>query len=211
MLPGCIELLEVDDADVVEYPAARQVSQKVARVLSGRLPADPPRLDAPGPVVPGTAGLRVPSGYWTRLRIDSADMLLEHTWLSAEAADGVLFLRMRAAGTGRRTASPDLRAVIPLAIPGEGALERLVGVQLGKESLQGATITVRMPSGHLWYVDLERFIINEVSPEGVLGAFEGKARRGLKSDTLRHVSVGFMALRAPVSGQGSTSVPDPGA
>ncbi|MDP6947143.1 MAG: hypothetical protein QF464_23540, partial [Myxococcota bacterium] len=79
---GCIEWLEVDVPVQRPGPAEEARAPATPTHLPGVavLPNTPPRPSANGPVVPQTPGLRVPDGYWTRARLDQADLLLSHTW-----------------------------------------------------------------------------------------------------------------------------------
>jgi len=73
-LGACAEWLEVDDdAEALAANAARET-------LRGERPVYPSRWAEPGgdgPLVPSTPGLRVPlAGYWTRVRLDTMDIVL---------------------------------------------------------------------------------------------------------------------------------------
>ena len=84
-LGACVEWFEVDDAS----PATALEASAPEQPLYGAeasLPGVAPRVGAAGPLVPQSPGLRVPDGYWSRVRLDEADLLLPHTWASLERA-----------------------------------------------------------------------------------------------------------------------------
>ncbi len=202
---GCIEWLEVaEPAPEIGGGAAADALPTVAPAAP---PTSGPRLDGKGPLVPRTPGLRVSGGYWTRVRLDLADLWLPFTWLVADAAPVEdigraphLNLRLLASSHrsgGAEVGVPTLRAVIPLAVPAGTALDAVQGLVFGPEAMEGSSISLRTTREMTWLVTPERLLLEEVGPLLVRGALEGTARRGRESTRVRRFRAGFLALRAP--------------
>ncbi len=151
-LPGCADWLDMpgpDPATDAAGLAARAPGSR--RGVEVGLPHAGPRVDGKGPIVPRTPGLRVPEGYFTRVRLDEADLLLPYTWVSVEdtlvyeaaGPRSVLTLRVSASeaaldGVGRT----GLRGVLRVAVPPGTSLEGLAGLSLGEDALVGSTLSV---------------------------------------------------------------------
>ena len=201
-LSGCIEWLEVDDAPSEEAapPLAALAPGSSTSILLPRLPA---RLNASGPILPRTPGLRVPEGYWSRIRIDQADMLLPFTWASlepagyspkGEARGTLLRLQSHRVATPNKE-DPSLRAVIRVATPPNTEISSLVGLSFGPEALKDSTVSLRLSKGTLWTVELERLVISAMDDEVISGTLEGQARAGKRAKRHRIFRTAFVALR----------------
>jgi hypothetical protein len=205
---GCLEWLEVDE------PAAESEPDELLPMVpsfgvNATFPGAPARVLARGPVVPMTPGLRVPDGYWTRVRIDQADILLPYSWGAVQPAgysmDGDLrgmLLRLQ----GHRMGSlpkdePQLRAVIRIATPPNTEPEDLIGLSFGEDALTESTVSVRISKGTLWNVALQRLSIVSMDDNVITGTLEGQARAGKRAKRRRTFRAAFVALRAsePVS------------
>ncbi len=192
---GCTEWLEVPG------PASDAAVAPDATAESASLPSLGARADAPGPLVPSTPGLRVPGGYWARVRLDVADLLLPHAWAGFLETEDGLVLRIEAVGGPASgdgaSPTPTLRAVVPIRLPEPAAPEALGGLTLGPEALAEAVVGLRTTPRSSWLVTPERLVIEAVGPQVVKGTLEGTARRGTRSPSSRPVRVAFVALRAP--------------
>lgn len=204
-LGACTEWLEVDDEDDdYTLPVGRPWVY----------PSEPALLEAPGPIVPQTPGLRVPlAGYWTRARLDAHDLLFPYTWGSLlTAADGpssvtsrpsVVVLRLEALSHGEESSSTTgpplgLRAVIPLKLPaGVDASTIRDGLELPDKALVGATIGLRTSAQDLWIITPTRLRFERVDRRVIVGSIEGEARRGAKGQRARRFTTTFIAMRAP--------------
>jgi len=200
---GCIEWLEVD-APAGQADAQNSVVQRSLSPIAATLPNVPPQAAAKGPLVPQTPGLRVPDGYWTRVRLDQADLLLPHTWgvlqPSGYSEDGeprgmVLRLHAQGARDGARGA-PTLRGVIRVATPPRTQASQLVGLSFGPDALHGSTVSLRISRGTLWNIVPERLSIEVLDEHVVKGTLEGSARPGKQAKRSRAFRAGFVALLA---------------
>lgn len=195
---GCPEWLEVDDGDAVS--AEDEAGFRVAEGSPSRLPDAPAEASGPGPIVPRTPGLRVPdAGYWARVRLDVADVVLSFTWVAIMPGEGQVTLRLEAVRSTNEDDSPtvpSLSAVIPIALPPGTDASQLSGLTLGEDALANATVSLRTSWRDTWLVDLTRLRIEEVDDRVVKGTLEGMARRGAKARRERRFEAGFLALRA---------------
>ena len=200
---GCTEWLSVS-----EPPLEAGLDEVTELEDYEGLPSNAGSMEAKGKLIPRTPGLRVPSGYHTHARLDSADFLLEHTWAAFDPTRSPgsqpaprITLRLVATGEvvgGSRPESPSVRAVFPLALPKGAQPEDLVGLTIREEGLKESRVGIRTSADHHWIVTPTRLSIDHVTPQAIKGSFEGPARRGLKSDRVRVLRAGFTALRAPV-------------
>ena len=200
---GCLEWLEVDE------PLTASEPEEVAPVLpsfgaDASFPESPARATADGPIVPLTPGLRVPDGYWARVRIDQADLLLPYSWAAVQPAgysrDGELrgmLIRLQAHRTGVISKdAAQLRAVIRIATPPKTSPEDLVGLSFGADALTESTVSVRISKGTLWNVALKSLSIASMDDNVITGTLEGAARAGKRAKRSRSFRVAFVALRA---------------
>lgn len=200
-LSACPEWLEVPDPEGVETSADEPLRAPAT------LPDEAPSTAAGGPIVPGTPGLRVPAGYFSRVRLDTADLYLPYTWVvvhaGTKAADPVeqpITVRLLAAAGADRDGEPEdpvLRAVLPLAVPAGTGLETLQGLDLGPDALRDATVSVTMEGSHHWLVEPTRLRLEEIDEGRIKGTLEGEARRGAQAARSRPFRAGFIALRGP--------------
>lgn len=192
-LGGCPEWLEVDDGE----DEAAEVPVGTPLVLPTALAT----ASGDGPYVPKTPGLRVPlSGYWTRARLDSHDVLFAYTWVAVDQGEGRLVLRLEAvdqqADSGYE-AGPSFKAVVPIVLPpGTDATVLRDGFVLGGDGLTGSVVGLRTSAHDLWQVDISRLELQTVRPNLMVGALEGVARRGAQGQRGRRVLVSFIALRS---------------
>jgi hypothetical protein len=197
-LSGCAEWLEVD------APGPGMASTPVKESLQVEAPPMPvahPEPGGDGPIAPGTPGYRVPdAGYWTRVRLETLDLLLPYTQVIVHRQGEKAFLRLEAAD-GEPFTGPALRGVVAIAFPSGAATEDLAGVTLSGASLAGSVVSVRTAGGDHWLVDLQAMTLETVLPDLIVGVLEGEARRGVGGQRLRHVEVGFVATRLPEPGQ----------
>jgi len=204
---GCVEWLEVDEGDDPVYvvPAGEPLV----------LPSEPPLIDAPGPLVPRTPGLRVPlAGYWTRVRLDAHDLLFPFTWASLLSAQEVgppgstpLRVLFRVEGSTSHGDDPSevgatrvtgIKAVVPITLPpGTDASVLRDGFELTAKALEGATVAVRTSAQDLWLVTPTRLRFDRIDQGLLMGSLEGEARRGAKGQRARRFVAAFIALRAP--------------
>jgi len=196
---GCVEWLEVSEEgeEPVEAPT-------VAERLEGPrvLPAAPPDPGGTGLLVPRTPGLRVPAaGYWTRARLDIADLVLPYTWADLAVGRDLVVLRVEAArrpGEDFLVGPPSFHAIIPIATPpGTGAAELARGLTLGADALTRASVALRTSPRDTWRVTLTRLTVDEVGDHLIRGSLEGIARRGTRGQRTRTFEAAFLALRAP--------------
>lgn len=201
---GCVEWLEVDEGEEDAYVVP--VGEPLV------LPSEPPLVDAPGPLVPRTPGLRVPlAGYWSRVRLDGLDALFPYTWASLSAAEGgpqeEAFAMLRVEGSTAQGDDPSeigaqgvsgWRALIPIALPAETDASVIRdGFELGEKALAGATIGLTTASQDLWLVTATRLTFEKVTRTLIMGSLEGEARRGAQGQRMRRFAAAFIALRAP--------------
>ena len=223
---GCIDWLEVDDGEP-EYQLP--IGEPLV------LPSEPALLDAPGPLVPRTPGLRVPlAGYWTRVRLDAHDLLFPFSWVSLTSAshgssadcqvvgaagvpsrvcNSAVLLRLK--GSTAHGDDPTeigaqgvtgFRAVIPITLPpGTDASVIRDGFELPEKALASATMALRTSAQDLWLITPTRLRFERVAPGIITGSLEGEARRGAKGQRVRRFAAAFIALRAP--DEGSDFVP----
>jgi hypothetical protein len=203
---ACTEWLEVDDGGdeaVLELPVGRPMV----------LPSAPAEAGGRGPIVPSTPGLRVPlAGYWTRARLDTADVLLPYTWASLVEGRGFVLLRiegaMASADEPTAVASQSFRVVIPITLPPGTDTGALAGLTLGKQALAQAAVSIRTSPNDLWIIDPDRLTFDVVRSDVVVGTLEGEARRGARGQRARRFESGFIALRAPEhGGAGASAMP----
>ncbi|MCC6623058.1 MAG: hypothetical protein IT385_17505 [Deltaproteobacteria bacterium] len=212
LVAGCTEWLEVDDGTgdepILELPVGRPLV----------LPSASPEAGGRGPIVPATPGLRVPlAGYWTRARLDAADLLLPYTWAALSEGRGQVVFRMEGATSTAddptAAAGQSLRAVIPITLPPGTDASALAGLTLAGPSLSAATVALRTSAADIWLVEPTRLAFEAVRSEIVVGTIEGVARRGAKGQRARRFEAGFIALRAPepvgALGPGDGLAPDP--
>ena len=203
LLTGCTDWLAVS-----EPPVQLELEEEVeARDLDG-LPTQPGRVEAKGKLIPRTAGLRVPRGYMTHARLDNADFLLEYTWAAFDrtrspGSQPAPRMTLRVVATSEvvganRPESPSVRAVFPLVLPKGTQVDDLEGLTVREEGLSESRVGIRTSAEHHWIVTPTRLSIESVTGQAIRGSFEGRARRGLKSDRVRTLRAGFTALRAPV-------------
>ncbi len=200
-MSGCIDWLEVDEGPEAEYQLP--VGEPLV------LPSEPALLDAPGPLVPRTPGLRVPlAGYWTRVRLDALDLLLPMSWVSLTSAKGrdgeqALFRLEAAMGQGDDLtfgvqSVVGFRAVIPIDLPAGTDLSVVRdGFELPDRALTNATMALRTSAQDVWLITPTRLRFVRVSPGIITGSLEGEARRGAKGQRVRKFAAAFLALRAP--------------
>ncbi len=201
-LTGCADWLSV-----AEPPVELEWEEDQGEFDLNGLPTQPGRVDAKGKLIPRTTGLRVPRGYLTHARLDNADFLLEYTWAAVDLTRSPGLqpaprMTLRVVATSEVVGSthpeaPSVRAVFPLALPQGTRVDDLAGLTIRAEGLSEAKVGIRTSSDHHWIVEPTRLSIESVSQEAIKGSFEGRARRGLKSDRVRTLRVGFVALRAP--------------
>ncbi len=205
---GCADWLDMPspDAGATERPAA------VAQVANAYLPTSRARVDAPGPLVPATPGLRVPAGYFARVRLDAEDLFLPYSYAAFLTTEEDVALRVLALGSPARDrgeapkapAPPALRAVIHLPLPtqeGQDAgLAPLVGLTLGPDALGGSTVTLRLSDRDLYLLTPTRFTLESITDTTVSLSFEGTARRGSQAKVSLPFQVGVVGLRAPTVG-----------
>jgi hypothetical protein len=201
-LTGCTDWLAI-----AEPPPGLGLELDEAEMEFEGLPKQPGRVDSKGTLIPRTPGLRVPGGYVTHARLDNADFLLEHTWAAFDLTRSPgsqptprMMLRLVATGAvvgAAHTDAPSVRAVFPLALPKGTLVDGLAGLTIREEGLSEARVGIRTSTQHHWIVEPTRLSIEQVTAEAIKGSFEGPARRGLKSDRVRTLRVGFIALRAP--------------
>jgi hypothetical protein len=199
---GCAEWLDLPPPERTPEAA----DESVILDLAG-LPDEPPRVAGEGTELPGTPGLRVPRGYMTHARLDSADFLLGHTWAAVDAtrspgAQPAPRTTLRLVATGPAGAAggirvPSIRAVFPLALPEGTRAEDLAGFTVREEGLAESRVGIRTGGDHHWMIEPTRLSIELVTSRAIKGSFEGKARRGAKSDKTRSFRAGFVALRSP--------------
>ena len=146
----------------------------------------------------------MPDGYWTRARLDQADLLLSHTWAvfqpvgySPDGKPRGMVLRLQAHGPpdGTRRA-PALRGVIRVATPAGTVPSQMVGLSFGPDALDGSTVSLRISKGTLWHVVPERLFIDALDTHMVKGTLEGSARAGKRAKRSRRFRASFLALRA---------------
>lgn len=189
---GCTGWLEVDDEEeVVEVPMGTPITLPTALATGS----------GEGPFVPKTPGLRVPlAGYWARARLDALDVLFTYTWVSVDAGEGRLILRLEATH-GQADAGyelgPSLKSIVPISLPpGTDATVLRDGFVLQGDGLTGSVVGLRTSLQDLWQIELTRLELVTVKPNLMVGALEGVARRGAQGQRGRRVLVSFVALRS---------------
>ncbi len=200
LLTGCPEWFEVSD------PSEAQDDELTLEIPSSGpavFPSAPAVVGGRGPLIPGTPALRVPdAGYWTRCRLHVADIVLPYSWVSfVQGARGVT-LRLAAMRRGEVDGPtvPNLRAVVPIALPRGTDATSLAGLTLGEDALSNATVSLRTTWQDSYIVKLSRLTIEVVDASVVAGTFEGTAVRGKKGRVARRFEAGFVALRGPAVG-----------
>ena len=214
-LGGCVEWFEVDEPGTQEVVEADNFVPQSLSGTMATLPGAAPRVGASGTIVPKTPGLRVPEGYWTRVRLDQADLLLPFTWAAIEPAGyspdgdtrGTLLRLQSHVGAEPSKEKPSLRAVIRIATPPNTPVASLAQLSFGPDALRGSTVSVRLSKGTLWTVELERLSLSEVDTGVLSGTLEGNARVGKRAKRRRSFRAAFVALRGPESGAPSPTNP----
>jgi len=198
---GCPEWLEVDDTPADDEGPVDDLALLQSHLGPVELPSAPAEVGGQGPIVPATPGLRVPAaGYWTRARLDVADMLLPYTWASLLRGEDHITLRLEAVRRGEDEAGPLLpwlHAVIPIALPRGTDQSQLDHLDLGHEALASATASIQTTHDDTWLLELTHLRIDHVDDKRVTGTLEGVARRGARGRRERRFAAGFVALRAP--------------
>ncbi len=199
VLTACPSWLEVDDEDASDSDVTGALAGPGANpvVLPGA-PADP---GGDGLIVPNTPGLGVPlAGYWARVRLDVADVVLPYAWAGFMPAEDRVTFRLFAARRGADEAgpaSPRLQAVVPIALPAGTDRSQLEGLTLGEDALAAGVVSLQTTRKDQWLITLTRLSFEEVDDRLVKGSMEGIARRGSKGQRTRSFEMGFLALRAP--------------
>lgn len=198
---GCPEWLEVDDTPPDEEALVDDLALLQSHLGPVQLPTAPPDVGGNGPIVPATPGLRVPAaGYWTRARLDVADMLLPYTWVSFLHGEEHITLRLEAVRRGEDEAGPQLpwlHVIIPIALPLGTDQSQLDKLDLGVEALAAATASIQTTRSDTWLLTLTHLRLDHVDEKRVTGTLEGVARRGSRGQRERSFAAGFVALRAP--------------
>lgn len=197
----CVGWLEVDEPGP-DVPVGDEPQRPPAE-----LPTEGASASAAGPIVPGTPGLRVPTGYFARVRLDTADLYLPFAWVvvheGTKAADPVeqpITVRLLASAGADKAGGPQeplLRGVLPLAVPAGTRLDALQGLDLGADALADATVSVTTEGDHHWIVEPTRLRLEHIDARFIKGSLEGLARRGTQAPNARPVRIGFVALRGP--------------
>ena len=194
---GCVEWLELDEPGPGMEPSA---VREVMRVEAPPMPVAHPEPGGDGPIAPGTPGYRVPdAGYWTRVRLETLDLLLPYTQIVVHRLGDVAWLRLEAQD-GEVFTGPALRGVLRVAVPASSATEDLAGLTLRGPSLAGSTLSLRTAGGDHWLVELEALTLETVLGDLVVGVLEGQARRGVGGQRVRKLEVGFVATRVAEPG-----------
>ena len=202
---GCIEWLEMPEepGSVKSAPGELGLVEGAATRTVFRAP----RVGAPGHLVPRSPGLRVPEGFWTRVRMDAADAWLRYSWADLRSDKGLpqksvsrMTLRLIATnGTSDKTQimSPSLRIVAPLVVPAGTRPEALIGLTLQADALSEGIVGFDLGGEHPWRVKLNKLSLLTVSPTTISGTVEGTAMRGSKDRSSRPFQAAFHALRVP--------------
>lgn len=206
---GCAEWLEVDDGTEDVAPVEPDEPREPAY-----LPDESARLDGKGPLVPATPGLRVPDGYWTRVRLDVADLYLPYSWISLLPHGERVTLRLQAVGGPVPESDvaplPALRLVVSIGVPEGTTVFELAGLTLRGDALREAMGAIRTTPTDNWLLELDRLTIEEIGSTVVKGTIEGHARRGSKSVRTRKFHIGFVALWAKAPRAGGAEGREPG-
>ena len=192
------------EPDVLDGPAAGD-----PQLLT--LPQRKPRLGAGGPWVPGTPGLRVPIGYFTRVRIDVIDFFLPFTLGSFLRGEGEAVFRLESVSGMRDGVRefPIFRAVIPITLPPGSDIGSLTELTLGAETLTRSTATLRFDKSRQYLVEVQRLTFEVLEEGAIKGTLHGRARGGAKSRNYREIRIGFLALRSPDLGMAPEQSPQP--
>jgi len=166
------------------------------------LPQRVPRLDAAGPFVPGTPGLRVPKGYFTRVRLDVRDLFLPYAVASFLRGEDETVFRLEAVSefSDQWGTLPIFRALVPITLSSSSDIKSLTKITLGPAALNRAMATIRLENGRQYLVEVQRLSFEVLEDSAVKGSLEGRARRGMLSKSYKQIKVGFVALRAPDTG-----------
>ncbi|MEE2780099.1 MAG: hypothetical protein VYE15_06230 [Myxococcota bacterium] len=203
---GCTEWLEMPEepGSAESTPGGEAVESSMKRT-----PFRAPRVDAPGHLVPRSPGLRVPDGYWTRVRMDAADAWMGYSWADLRGDKGLpqtsasrMTLRLIASnGTSEKTriTTPALRIVAPLTVPAGTKPETLVGLTFQEDALNDAIVGFDLGGDHPWRVKLNKLTVLDVSATTLSGTLEGTAVRGVKDRGSRPFQAAFHALRVAPS------------
>lgn len=191
---ACLDWLEVDDEGDNELALE---ARRALRAEAPPLPSRPPEPEGDGPIVPRSAGLRVPAdaGYWVRVRLETLDVILPFAVASFTRVDGTLFVRLE----GTQADSPDARAfrgVIGVKLPYSADIGDISGADL-KPELADTTAVFHTSGKDTWVLEPRRLTFELITPEVVVGSVQGVATRGMDGRRQRSFELGFVALRGP--------------
>ena len=204
LITGCVEWLEMPEetnpsVSTTDMPASTPGQERTVYRAA--------RVDAPGPLVPRTPGLRVPEGFWTRVRMDTADAWLPFSWVDLRAAtdrgqkaDSSMTFRLLAAGgpsEDTRVPPPSLRVVAPLTVPAGTEVSALVGLTLQTDALSDGIVGFDLGGDHPWRVTLEQITLKSITATTISGTLEGTAVRGSRARASRPFQAAFHAYRVP--------------
>ena len=167
------------------------------------LPKTAPGVRGKGPVVPGTAGLRVTSGYFARARMGAVDLHLSYTMASFLRGEDQAFLRLEAHGDKVGPSQTAFHAFIPLAMRLDEDVTTLTSLTLEKEALADAKANIRVATRtrrHNRLVELHRVTFDIVQSDIITGTLEGTTKRGSRATSALPFQVGFVAYRGPDMG-----------
>lgn len=204
LITGCVEWLEMPEET---NPSTSTTDMPVGSSGGERTVYRAPRVDAPGPLVPRTPGLRVPEGFWTRVRMDTADAWLPFSWVdlrtakdTGQKADSRMTFRLLAAGgpsEDTQVPPPSLRVVAPLTVPAGTEVNALVGLTLQTDALSDGIVGFHLGGDHPWRVTLEKLTLKSITTTTISGTFEGTAVRGSRARASRPFQAAFHAYRVP--------------
>ena len=173
------------------------------------LPNTAPGLKGKGPLIPGTPGLRVTSGYFSRVRMGAVDLFLAHSMASFLRGRDQAFLRLEAHGDRVGPSQTVLHALIPVAVAEDEDLKALAGLTLEVDALTSAKANIRVATPdtrHNRLVELQRVTFSTVNTELVAGTLEGATKRGSRATSSLPFKLGFIAYRGPDMGLKGVSV-----
>jgi hypothetical protein len=182
------------------------------RIAERLLPNTEPSARGLGPLIPGTPGLRVSSGYFSRARMGSVDLYMPHTMTSFLRGREKSYLRIEAFGEKVGAHKSLFHAFIPLSIAAEGDLSTLENLTLEKEALKTATATIRVAKATRLLnrlVELRRLSLEVVDEHLVTGTLEGVTKRGNRAQSSLPFQLGFVAYRGPDTGMVGPERPIP--
>lgn len=197
LLAGCVEWLEVDSgterSDTVE-------AVSLPDSLSGA-PSLKPTWNDPGPLLPRTAGLRVPAGHWLRARVSGRDVVIPFTWLAVEPGptsldlegSSSLIIRLQAHGGESSVLSvPWVRAVLQVLVPAGSTPSDIMGLALGAEALSGSVLSLKLQSNNTVRVKVTTVTLHRHGEHAIRGTIEGHVATR-KGDDLSPVKLAFIA------------------